>query len=108
MNPQHQEKINALLLLCMQVTAEGKWHCFFDYSGHVDSISIRATDSSYLWNEDNPATAIEAFKSPHIRLYTREFVDNSEVDRITRVHAELDAAIALVQGILKQEVCHAA
>ena len=108
MNPQIQDKINALLLLCMQVTAEGKWHCFFNYSGHVDVISIRATDALYQWREDNPATAIEPFEGQRISLNRREFVDNSEADRIARVHAELDAAIALVESILNQEMSHAA
>lgn len=108
MNPLIKEKINTLLLLCMEVTAEGVWHCNFDYSGHVNSIDITATNSDHPWTKDNPTKATHAFDRLWIRLYQLNHISETDADHIARVTAELDAAYAAVESLLKQEVPYAA
>lgn len=106
MNPQIQDYLNALLLLCMEVTREDKWHCFFDYSGHVDVIYIYANPATHTYLMGKPAP--HPFPTMAIRLYRFDNINESAEEHINRVNAELDAAYAAIESLLKQEVSHAA
>jgi hypothetical protein len=106
MNPSFQDHINALLLLCFEVTAEGNWHCFFDFAGHVDGICIHANPANHIYSRDTPIA--HPFPIQRINLNRFDFIGESTEEHIQRVNTELDAAYAAVESLLKQEAAHAA
>jgi hypothetical protein len=108
MNPQIQDKINALLLLCFEVTAEGVWDLHFSFDGHCNVITVRATNADHDWQRENLPLLKYAFPSLWLALYQHDHIGETDEEHIARVNEELDAAIALVQGLRNTEVSHAA
>lgn len=45
----HTEACTAILAQCMRITAQGKWHVFCEYAGHLPALYVRwePSDTDY-------------------------------------------------------------
>jgi|694.fasta_scaffold101027_6 hypothetical protein len=60
----HIDTCAAILAQCMRITAQGKWHVFFDYMAHVNSISVYWLPSDHIYGCDkmeNPPAKFTAY-----------------------------------------------
>jgi myo-inositol-1-phosphate synthase len=74
-------EINNIMRLARAITATGKYHCFVDYSGHVEWLTVRVLhgDTDYQARAENPMPEV----------MTRFVV----LDRANAVDALIDLAV---------------
>ena len=46
--------ITEILALCVKISSAGKWHAFFDFSGHVDGLTVGVTPADHDYQGDKP------------------------------------------------------
>jgi hypothetical protein len=49
----HIDTCTAILAQCMRITAQGKWHAFCDFSGHIPALYVRWERSGTDYEDDS-------------------------------------------------------
>lgn len=104
MNKQIIAHIHALLNACLIVNAAGGHHVFFDFSGHVDSVSVYAHGCDASYTQEAPAPR----KLVNLHIYVTPMSFESESEAVPRALKQLKKATKAVLALLEMEVPHVA
>jgi hypothetical protein len=77
----HTETCTAILAQCMRITAQGKWHVFFDYMAHVERLSVHWEHSDTDYEHDG--------RKPHLGMRAYLTWDDAD-EQLAAIRTELD------------------
>lgn len=68
---QQLDLIGSIARLSAQISAQGKYHVFFRYSGHVDVVDVQVNTSDSSYGEESGQKSLKGFGSQEHWLLMR-------------------------------------